>query len=154
MATPLNLVAARSVEVGSVADPLGPFAQRRGQRAEWTRHASKTLQRPRLSDDTRKPPTNTLLDRPNTIPGTRLILLLCASVAATPVTPIGAVNDVLPLKDLLDRSGRYVRQFEQDFTAVISDETYEQHVQRLTVQIPATTTRSTHVVGDAVYVAH
>ena len=72
----------------------------------------------------------------------RGVPLLVASALAT--CAVGGVADhgpdTLRLEDVLIRAAGYVRQFEHDFTAIISDESYEQHVQRLTVHLPATPT--------------
>jgi hypothetical protein len=50
------------------------------------------------------------------------------------------VADPVTLQEILVRAAQYVRQLEHDFTTVISDESYEQHVQRMTAQVPATPT--------------
>jgi hypothetical protein len=71
-----------------------------------------------------------------------IVLLLCVAAAAPSVRarPMGRVDDALHLDEILARAGARVRQFESALTAIISDENYEQHVQRLTVQLPASPT--------------
>jgi hypothetical protein len=50
------------------------------------------------------------------------------ALAAVLVAGVRAADD--PLKPIVERSGRWVQQFEQDFITVIADETYDQFVSR------------------------
>ena len=55
-----------------------------------------------------------------------MIVMFSPLVLLTLAVPIGQATDQPPLAQILERVGHYVRQFEDDFAIVVSDEEYEQ----------------------------
>ena len=56
----------------------------------------------------------------------RCSTIACIAIAALALTARGHANEDVSLTDLLARAGTYVRQFEEDFSLVLSDEDYRQ----------------------------